>query len=227
MVDADGNTASVSARQLAARLATLMTAATASAARNTGSAALLPAAVGGALPPPPPPRMHPSAPVPPPEGGISWGRESAAAAPPLHGLVARLLLAPRNAVLLSEVPEMHTLCTRGSARVGVEREAGAVLDGGAAVSVVPAAESVAAAATAAAFEAAAAEADEEERRPLELAVAQAVLVAVLQQDLVMSAATMPLPEWKDTMLQVPTHAELAPLQDAAAASGGTDRRAAP
>jgi hypothetical protein len=157
-------------------------------ARALGAALLADAAAAdagaphaAALPPPPPPDAR------------HWGR---AAAPPLAAVVARLLLAFPNTVLVSEVPDLHRLASRASARVRVEEAAGAALGGGAAPPPAPAAAELPAPP---AFSA---------------RTAHAVLAAAAARGRVLDAATAPLPDWADPLQGTPTQAELAPLQEA-------------
>jgi hypothetical protein len=130
---------------------------------------------------------------------ISWARKPA---PPLHALVRKLFLAYPNAILVSEVPELHELRTKTSRKVDVESEASnVVVEEGAATT-----------ATAAKERSETAAADDEEM-PVTVETAHKVLAEIVKTQLVMRAATRPLPDWEDPMKDVPVQAELAPLQE--------------
>lgn len=162
----------------------------------------------------------------------NWGRESTAS---LQSVVAQLMLSFPNAVLLSEVPELHEITTKASSRVAVEKEAGVILAGQASPSAhttagssagrpASAADAAAAGASAAAGAAAASgeapPAPERELPVLSVAVAQQVLVEVARRGLALRAATSPLPDWPDSLAGVPTQAELAGVQAQQAAAQG-------
>ena len=150
-------------------------------ARALGRQLLADMAAGGPAPPPPPP-----------PAARHWGRD---AAPPLQAVVARILLAAApNSFLVSEVPDLHRLTTRASARVRVEEAAGVALGAGAPPPPAHAAPPP--------------------PPDISAQAAQAVLAAAVEHGRVLAAATAPLPDWPDPLAGTPTQAELAPLQEA-------------
>jgi hypothetical protein len=165
----------------------------------------------------------------------NWGRESTAS---LQSVVAQLMLSFPNAVLLSEVPELHEITTKASSRVAVEKEAAVILAGQASPSASttagnsaggPASGADAAeggakvAAGAAAVSGEALSAPDRELPVLSVAVAQQVLVEVARRGLALRAATRPLPDWPDSLAGVPTQAELAGVQAQQAAAQGAKK----
>jgi hypothetical protein len=161
----------------------------------------------------------------------NWGRESTAS---LQSVVAQLMLSFPNAVLLSEVPELHEITTRASSRVAVEKEAGVILAGqaspsanttagsgaGGSASATDAAGVSAVATAGAATSGEALPGPDRELPVLSVTVAQQVLVEVARRGLALRAATSPLPDWPDTLAGVPTQAELAGVQAQQAAVQG-------